>query len=199
MNYKNQVGAITGGIIALVIVGLIVLAGLFTIGSYISAANYGAATEQSLLAKHGDLKNIRGNYTNKISEMAQVPQMYRGDLEKVISATFEGRYGADGSKATWQWIQEQNPALDPALYNRIQQTMEAGRNEFQRAQTEFLDIKRVYVTNLNFVWRGFWLKLAGYPKIDLDKLNIVLAQDTQQIFDSGIDAGVKLPAQEPAK
>jgi len=176
----------------LAIVGVLALGGLFAFASYVSAANYGNEAETSLVAKHENNKNILGQYTLKIGEMAQVSDMQRDDLQKIIQATFEGRYGEGGSKATWQWIQEQNPSLDPALYNRLQQTMEAGRTEFKTSQTELLDAKRAYQTNLGYVWKGFWLGLAGYPKIDLNKINIVVATDTQQKFETGVDEGVKL-------
>lgn len=187
-------------LLAGVFLGFAMLVGVLAIGSYISAANYGAQAENELQANYDDNQNILSNYTLKIQEMAQVPDMYRDDLLKIVTATFEGRYGEGGSKATWQWLQEQNPNLDPALYTRLQQTMEAGRNEFQVAQTRLLDKKRVYKTNLDYVWKGFWLKLAGYPKIDLNQIKIITDATTQQKFETGTDSAVQLrPQAEPAK
>lgn len=180
--------AIVGVFMAL-LVGLFALVGIV---AYVSNANYGNKAEKELVAKLEDNKNILGQYTLKIQEMAQIPEMYKNDLREIVQASFEGRYGEKGSQATWQWIQEQNPNLDPALYNRIQQTMEAGRNEFKTAQTELLDKKRAYETNLGYLWKGFWLGLAGYPKIDLTKIRIVVASDTQEKFDTGVDHGIKL-------
>lgn len=187
---KHQSGKTLVFIVA--IIGFLLLVGLALAGSYVTAFNYGNTSEKTLNAKLEDNKQILGQYTIKIGEMAQVPKMYRNDLLKVIEASFTGRYGPDGSKATWQWIQEQNPSLDPALYNRLQQTMEAGRNEFQRSQTELLDIKRVYETSLGSFWRGFWLRQAGYPTIDLAKIKVVKAANTEQVFADGVDSGVKL-------
>lgn len=187
---KKQNGTALFAVLA--IVGVLVLGGLFAVMSYVSAANYGHAAETSLSAKHTDNKNILGQYTIKIGEMAQITDMQRDDLKEIIQATFEGRYGEGGSKAAWQWIQEQNPNLDPGVYGRLQQAMEAGRNEFKVSQTELLDEKRAYETNLGYVWKGFWLGLAGYPKIDLDEINIVVATDTEQKFESGVDEGIKL-------
>lgn len=189
-------------VLILAAIAILVLGGIFAITSYISAANFGNASEQSLIAKHDDLKNIKSNYTLKVAEIAQVPQAYRKDLEKVIAATFEGRYGEQGvargsdpGKQTWQWLQEQNPSLDSSLYARIQQVMESGRNEFTVAQTEFLDMKRAYKTELGYVWRGFWLGLAGYPKIDLSKYNTIVDSGTTEQFRTGVDEAIKLPAE----
>ena len=186
-------------VLAALLAGFMALVAVLAIGSYVSAANYGAQAENELDATYYDNQNILSNYTLKVQEMAQVPDMYRADLEKIVKATFEGRYGAEGSKATWQWLKEQNPNLDPALYNRLQQTMEAGRNEFQVAQTGLLDKKRVYQTNLDYVWKGFWLKLAGYPKIDLDEIKIITDVGVQAKFESGNDSAIKLRQEEPAQ
>lgn len=192
---KNMRGS--AGIIALAIVAIIVLTSLFAFVSFASAANYGVEAEKRLEAKFEDNKNVLGQYTLKIGEMAQVPEIARDDLKDILQATFEGRYGKEGvargtNQKTFQWLQEQNPNLTPELYNRLQQTMEAGRNEFKVSQTELLDEKRAYETNLGYVWKGFWLKLAGYPKIDLSKIKVVVATDTQQKFETGVDEGVKL-------
>ena len=186
-------GKFTGLAIAGLFMALLAgLVAVVCIVAYVGNANYGNRAEKELVAKLNDNKNILGQYTLKIQEMAQVPEMYKNDLLEVVTASFEGRYGPDGSKATWQWLQEQNPNLDPAMYNRIQQAMEAGRNEFTVAQTELLDKKRAYETNLGYLWKGFWLDLAGYPKIDLDKIRIVVAGDTEQKFETGVDNGIKL-------
>lgn len=189
----------SAGIIALVVAGIFALAAVFVVVSYVSAANYGVEAETRLEAKFENNKNVLGQYTLKIGEMAQVPEIARDDLKEVLQATFEGRYGKEGvsrgsdpTKQTFQWLQEQNPNLNPELYNRLQQTMEAGRNEFKISQTELLDEKRAYQTNLGYVWKGFWLKMAGYPKMDLSKIKVVVAGDTQQKFETGVDAGIKL-------
>lgn len=178
--------------VLLVIVGLLVAVAIAAFTSYVSAHNFGNQQEKLLQAKLNDNKNILGQYTIKIGEMAQIPEMYRDDLREVIEATFQGRYGEEGSRATFQWIQEQNPTFDSSLYDRLQQTMEAGRNEFKTSQTELLDAKRVYETELGSFWSGMWLRIAGYPKIDLDSIKIVVASDTEQKFESGVDEGIRL-------
>lgn len=170
----------------------LVVAVLVIASSWVSYSNLGNSYEQRLEAKWQDNQNVLGQYTIRVAEMAQVPEMYRDDLKEVIAATFEGRYGADGSRATFQWIQEQNLQFDSSMYNRLQQTMEAGRLEFANRQTELIDIKRAYNTDLGNVWSGMWLKFAGYPKVDLDKYKPVVAAGTAETFRSGVDAGVTL-------
>jgi len=86
--------------------------------------------------------------------------------------------------------------LDSALYVKIQQIMEAGRNEFKVAQTRLLDKKRVYVTNLSYVWKGFWLEQAGYPKLNVcfeggaDDFEIITIDYGIEAYETGIDKGI---------
>ena len=180
----------------LVIVGILATVLIGAVGAYISNANYGNRAEQQIVAKYADNENILAQYSLKIAEMAQVPDMQRDDLSKVYKEAMQGRYGADGSKAVFQWLQEQNPQLNAEVYTRLQQTMEAGRTEFRVAQTELIDLKRGYQTNLGYVWKGFWLRLAGYPKIDLNKYNAITSEYAQEAFETGVDKGITLRKSE---
>jgi hypothetical protein len=161
-------------------------------GAYVSAANYGNASEMALNAKVSDSQNILANYTTSIAEMIQIPQMYKKDLGDIIDKTFKGRYGDGGSKAMFQFIKEQNLNLDPSMYKNVQEKMEAGRNEFKDSQTAVIDYKRSYQTSLGSVWEGFWLKRTGYPKIDLTAIQPVINDHTAEAFKTHRDEGIKL-------
>lgn len=180
----------------LVVLGIVGTLIVGAIGAYVSNANYGNRAEKQIVAAWEKNENILGQYSLKIAEMAQVPDMQRDDLKEVYRAAMEGRYGDDGSKATFQWLQEQNPQLNAEVYTRLQQTMEAGRNEFRVAQTELIDLKRGYETNLGYVWKGFWLRLAGYPKIDLNKYQAITSEYAQEAFETGVDKGITLRKEE---
>ena len=160
--------------------------------SYITYSNLGVSYETRLNAKLNDNKQILGQYTIKIKEMAQVPDMYTKDLTKVLETIFTGRYGDTGSTASMQWIKEYNPKFDPSLYIELQKAISYGRTEFTNNQTQLLDIKRSYEASLSYVWSGFWLKTAGFPKLDLDKINVIVASNTEQVFDSGVDTPIQL-------
>lgn len=178
--------------ILLAFVAILVLVGAVCFTSYVSAYNYGNEAEKELTATLNNNKNILAQYSNKVAEAAQVPEMYRDDLAKVVQAAMEGRYGNDGSKATWQWIQEQNPTVDVAVYAKLQVIIEAGRNEFRDAQTVLLDKKRAYETNLGYLWKGFWLRIAGYPSINLDDIKIVTNDRTEGAYEQGKEEPITL-------
>ena len=178
------------GIIAAVVVGVVAVG---AIGSYISYANYGNRAEVAIKAKYADNENVYANGTQKVMEIAQVPSMYAADLKTIVTAAIQGRYGENGSQATFQWLKEQNPGLDPAMYTKIQQVIESFRNEFKNAQTALLDQCRSYETNRGNVWSGFWLNLAGYPKMDIDKMCTIVSTDkARQTFETKRDTGIQL-------
>lgn len=177
----------------LAVLGGIGLAIVLLIGSYASAVAFGAQQERAIEATWNNNRNILGNYTTRVAEMAQVPGMQKDDLREVMQAAFEGRYGENGSQAVMQWIKEAYPGtLDNQLYRNIQSTIESGRIDFQNNQTKLLDQKRVYQTNLDYVFKGTMLKIAGYPKVDLDKFNIVTSTSAERSFQTGVDDGVQL-------
>ena len=185
-----QHGAISGALIA--VIAVVVLLGsiaLVSFGSYVSAKNYGARTEASLRAAQTDSRNVLAQLGQKIREAAQVPKMYADDVERVTTAAIQGRYGDDGSKATFQWLQEQNPQLDPSLYGQITQIIKGSRNDFENAQRRQTDIRRQYEGELGTFWRGFWLGVAGYPKQDRSKFDIVSTEEADEAFRTKQEAG----------
>ena len=171
---------------------LVVLVGVIA-GSYITNYNYGNRAEKTIAAEYENMENILAQYSLKVMEVGQVPAMMRDDLSKVTKDAMSGRYGEGGSQAAFQWIQENYPGqVDPSVYTKIQQVMEAGRNKFENAQTKFIDTKRQYETNLGYLWKGLWLRIAGYPKIDLDDYKIISSGHAQEAFETGVDNAIQL-------
>ena len=181
-----------GLVIALLVIVVLVLgaAGIVA-SSYIKYNNWGASMDAQLKAEWNNNQNILSAYTLKLKEAAKVPDKYQAALKDIVTATFQGRYGEDGSKATFQWIKENNLAFDASMYKQLQQIIESGRNEFKVSQTKLIDLKRVYETNQNYVWAGFWLRITGYPKVPLSTYNIIIESSTTEKFKTGVDSEVK--------
>lgn len=173
------------------LVGLVAIFGIVAT-SYISAYNFGNRMEMLLTATLDNNRNILAQYGNRVAEAAQVTEMQRDDLTAVITAALEGRYGDDGSRAVFQFIQEQNPQIDSSVYVQLQRIIEAGRIEFQNSQTVLLDQKRIYQTGLGSFWQGTWLSVAGYPKTDLSKIEIVSTVRANEAFDTKVEEAIKL-------
>lgn len=166
---------------------------LFVGVNWVGAANTGARMENQIEATQDDNRQILGQYTTRIAEMAQVPAMARDDLSKVMTDALSARYGENGSQAVFQWIKEEYPGQqDPQLYRNIQTEMSSGRIAFAANQTRLLDQKRIYENKLDQPISGFWLRLAGYPKTDLSAITIVSSTAANRAFETGVDDGVTL-------
>ena len=184
------------------VVGVVVVLGGWILSSYYGAYNYGADAETTIDAEYTNMENLLAQYSLKVSEAAQVPGMYKDDLKEVMTSVMSARQGEGGSKAAFQWFKEHNIEIDAAMYTKIQQIIEAGRNKFQNAQTKFIDTKRVYVATLKknlFLSRGWWLGVTGYPTINVgfpngtaDDYPIISSGHAQEAFKTGVDPGLKL-------
>lgn len=177
----SKVAMVVGGLI----LALVVVVGGIGFMSYVSAYNLGNRMEQQIKAEWENNKNILASYGQKVAEAAQVPTMMRDDLQAVVVKSIQARYGENGSQATMQWIQEQNPSLDPQLYRKLQQIIEAGRDEFKSSQTRLIDVKRNYETSLGTFWQGMWMRIAGYPKINLADYKVVTTDNVEESFKTG--------------
>lgn len=136
--------------------------------SLMGANNRAVTMQNNIVAKSQDVDNVLSNYGRKVQEAAQVPNMQTDALKEVMRTALSARYGADGSKATMQWIQENYPGqVDPQLYRQIQQIIEAGRTDFQTAQTGLIDEKRVYLTALDTIPGGSMMRMMGFPTINV--------------------------------
>lgn len=177
---------------------VLALLGAILFFSYISAANFGNRTEMALKAKMEDNENIYANGTQAVMEIASVPTMYKNDLLEIVKADIQGRYGPNGSQATFQFLNERNIPLDQSMYKAIQQQILAFRGKFEIAQREMLDQRRAYETALGTFPRSMFLSLAGYPKLDLTKYTIVTTDKARQTFETKRDSGIQLPGLRPA-
>ena len=179
-----------GGIVAIGAAALLLIVG---VSSWLNAANTGAEQEAGLRATMDNNRQILATYGNTIGEMAQIPAIQRDNLNSVLETAFSARYGEGGSQAVFQFITENYPGtLDNTLYQNIQNQIVAGRREFQQNQTALLDKKRVYEIMLNRPISGFWLKLAGYPKVDLATIRAVSSARADAVFETGQDNGLTI-------
>lgn len=193
---KMSAGMLVACILGVLLVG-IVLIGAVVVGTYTSAHDSAVQAETTINKLNKDSENVLSTVTLTIQETAGVTQMYAGDLKDTLKATFEGRYGPNGSQAAMQWIKEQNPTLDSKLYLKIQDVIEGGRKEFQIAQSRKLEACGTYENMRGYLWRGMLLSFAGFPKADIVKsCQVVSDAKTQLAFDTGKQEVIKFGKQQ---
>lgn len=178
--------------VALIVASIVTVAIAIGVISAVKYYNLGVSYERQIEQVYENNKVVLNTYTTKVQEVAQVPAMYKNDLSNIVKETFEGRYGEGGSKAVFQFIHENNLNLDPAMYRQIQQVMEGGRNDFKVSQQQLVDVVQNYKASLSYLWSGFWLKLVGYPKIDLQKYQIITLNEVSNKFDTGKDSVIDI-------
>lgn len=176
------------GIMAVILLGAVALG--FTLIGYNNTA---VRFENNIGKFDKESQNVLSNYTMKLKEKAQVPEMYVKDLGDIVDKTFKGRYGEDGSKAMFQFIQENMPNFDSSLYKELQITMEAGRNEFKLTQSRKLDICTQYETMTQTFPANilFGIVNKGYQNVE-KQCTILVDSSTQAKFESGVDSVIKL-------
>lgn len=184
---KNQKGAIGGGVIATIAVVVSLAVVMFL--SYVSAYNYGNMMDNEMIAIKENNKNIYAQGTQAVQEIAQVPGMYAEDFKAIIKQDIEGRYGSEGSKATVQFLREHDVHLDTSMYKAIQQAIESFRTEFKVNQTRMIDKRRSYMTEQGTLWKGTWLKIAGFPKINMDEFKPITTDATEEVYKRGKESG----------
>lgn len=184
---------------ALIALGFIVVSsGAGCVACAMSTNNDCVRQEAGIQAQWDQNRNNYANFFSKVKEMAQVPSMYSADLERVYKGAIQGRYGANGSQAVFQFIKEHNPTFDTTLYVRLQQVIEAGRDSFAADQKALLDKKRVYEVTLGSFPGGHVARFMGFPKKDIDKFVIVTNDETEKAFETGRAGPIQLvpaPAQ----
>lgn len=181
-----------GGIIALGLGAVVLVVGVSLVGWFIGTRNEFIAQEQGITAQYDQNRNNYDNFVKSVVEVAQVPTKYVEGLKEVALAAIQGRYGEKGSQAVFQWIKEQNPTVDPGVYKKVQQVIEAGRLSFETNQKTLIDKKRLYQTQLAQFPGSIVASVSGFPRIDLKKFDIVTSDRTEKAFETKRDEAIKL-------
>lgn len=179
----------------ILLVALVILGGIIAVPvvSYISYNNQAVSFEATIKGRHTNAQNVLSRVSTSVLEAVQVPEIAKNDLIEAIKTATSSRYGENGTQAIVVAITEANPGqIDPGLYTRIQDLIAAGRIDFQKEQSILIDTKANYEIARNQVWSGLWMRVAGFPKIALEKYDIVIDERTEEIYNAGRDKPLQL-------
>ena len=169
---------LAGVIIPLAIMGILAI---YCIGTYNSLVSQ----EEGIKAIHEDMKNVHASIFNSIKSQGLAVDKYGDMVIQAIDAAISGRYGKKGSKAAFQWIQEQNPTIDPKIMEKLQVAIEAGYNKFESTQRTKIDRLRIYRQDLRSFPKNIVVGILGFPKIDLNELgSTITTAETTKTFET---------------
>ena len=176
---------------ASVSVGLIVLIGIVAVAAlsiiwWSGTYNNLVSQENGIVAVHKDMQNVHASIFNQIKSQGLSVEKYGAMVTEALKVAVEGRYGKNGSQAAMQWIQEQNPTIDPKIMEKLQVTIEAGYNEFKSVQRTKLDRLRVYDNTLDsFITGSIAKSFMGFPKkVTDDMREVVSSAATKQMMET---------------
>ena len=170
----------------------ILLLAVISVLTVISMHNSAVRMEKGIQAQYEQNQNRRSAYVNSIAEAVQIPKMYKDDFKEIVTAALQGRYGKNGSQATFQWLKEHNINFDSSVYKKLQTMIEAGREKFAHEQKLLIDKKRQYETELQTFPGSLVYPILGFPRINLDDYKIVKSADNEAVFNKGVESPLKL-------
>jgi len=125
--------------------------------------------ENGIIASDEHLAAVISSKDNILDGQSQVVKQYSKTVLQAIEAVMSGRYGNGGSGAVMQWIQENNPEIDPSIYTKLQQAIETLFINIQIANDQQIakvnNYRNYYQDPLNLPFA----RIFGFPRIDMEK------------------------------
>jgi hypothetical protein len=169
------------GIVALVIC-LVLGSGCYALNTY----NDLVRQENGIKATYEDMQNVHASVFNQIKSQGLVVEKYGDMVIQALDVAMSGRYGAGGSQAAMQWIQEQNPTIDPQTLAKLQTVIEAGYTKFEAVQRTKIDKIRIYQNTLQTFPNSLLANVFGFPRIDMAKYGRTIStSETKTTFETG--------------
>ena len=189
----NEGKKISGGLIALIIVGVLVLGGgILAIimggglwGTYQRGNNLRVDFEQ----QKGAIELNLDKGWKLIKQKAQVSDQYVDTYKEIMSDMTKGRY-ENGTGQLMATIQESNPNIDLSILKELGNTIEGIRNENELVQKKALSIQGEYNKLITGNFMGIILhNLGALPKLEL---LLVTSGRTKEAVRTGEDNDVSV-------
>lgn len=150
-------------------------------------------SEATIQQKDEESQNVLSRVNVSIANLVGNATAYSEEVKEVIKAAVEGRYGDKGSQAVFQMIQEQNPEVKTVLREKLADVITGGQKEFEIAQTRKIEVCTAYRKELGYLVKGTMLRIAGFPKLIMDKsCQVVTGAKTRDAFNTGLQTPTKM-------
>jgi len=188
---------ISGGLIALIIVGVLVVGGgLLALVSIVGLM--GTYQEATRLKNEitAEQKNVKITYDNSwkiVMQKAEVSTQYTDAYKQIIKSMTADRY-ANGTGSISASIAENNPNIDLSPLKDLMNTIEGLREKYQMDQKKVLSKNNVYENLRTATVSGMILSAMGILK-PLD-IQMVTSTRTENAFETGKDDEVGVFSKE---
>jgi hypothetical protein len=119
------------------------------------------------------------NFWKEVQQKAKVATEYRDSFREIFDTLMSRRYPPGGDPLV-KFIQEHNPDYEPSVLKSVQETISAGRLNWNREQHKLIDLQREHDT-LKQTIPGRWF-VGKRPGITI---TVITSSDTETDFISG--------------
>lgn len=178
MKFKNLVICGVSGFFMLAIVTIV------TMG--VTNYNKMVGLENKVEAIDKDMQNVHASIFNNIKSQGLTVESYGDLVIRGINAAMSGRYGATGSGAVMQWIQEQNPNIDPDVIKKLQIVIESGYNRFEATQRTKVDVVRIYKNVVQRFPSNIIAAVFRFPRRPWEVIDrMITTEETKETWKTG--------------
>lgn len=183
-------GISPGWVVLAFVVGFAVLFVLWSV----SLRNSYVSTENGIVAADSSRQTTLSNISQKVKEAIGIRTMSVDDIKATVNAQINARSG-DKSPIV-NMVREQNIAPSPAMYEKIINIIDVGREGFLRSENMMVDRIRA-ACDITRKWpHGAVLKFFDLPKLhtgcdgDTNDFPVLKNDKATESFKTGVDGGL---------
>lgn len=174
-----------GSVVALGFLGTILLGACFGISQYVAYHDKAVNFEANIQKLQKNSESVLSNGTMTVLDKSKVSDKYANQFKEALKLSIGSR-SSGNENLIFKAIHEQNPTLSPDIYKDLSASISGMRADFTVTQQRLMDVCSAYESARNKVWSGFWIKMSGYPVIDVNNVcKIVSDAKTSAAFESG--------------
>jgi len=146
-------------------IGFLVLVGII---SQVTVRALGERVEASIVAGYDQLEAIDGQYTAKISEISPDTDNLQKALREIITRYFNAKIGNAHDWEVFNWLEMQQVPVSDFRHDKIMGLIHQGRKEYRDTVISIRKERDGYKEALDSFYSGLWLRLNGFPRIDVE-------------------------------
>lgn len=153
------------------------------VSTYNTVVDIDVTTEQQWKMNRNELSTT----ATMIQELLGVKKSRDDSLINTLDAIMGGRYGADGSKAMMQWIQEAQVPYDHTMDQELFNIIAGRRANFEFSQNLIIEKQTQYTGMLKRFPSNVIMAMMGYDKSHdiLTKYKFLTNKEVDQDFEKG--------------